>query len=90
MAADRPVASADGTEEADLAKAFQELARGERTATALENQLSSMEAKIEELLARAERDQQEAESHRARGTGSEGGQDAAPAETEQDSEHRST
>ncbi|KAK5119153.1 hypothetical protein LTR85_007767 [Meristemomyces frigidus] len=65
MSSDRPVASADGAGEADLAKAFQELARGERTAAALESQLNSMEAKIEALLAQAEKDQQEAERLRA-------------------------
>ncbi|KAF2717187.1 hypothetical protein K431DRAFT_298044 [Polychaeton citri CBS 116435] len=73
MAGDAPKASANGINEADLAKvplveeeirtdgataqAFQELAKGESTATALENQLSAMEAKIEELLVQAERDQ---------------------------------
>ena len=46
-------------------QAFQELARGERTATALENQLSAMESRIEELLAQAERDHQEVENMRA-------------------------
>ena len=45
-------------------QAFQELAKGERTATALENQLSAMEAKIEELLAQAEREQQEVQRMR--------------------------
>ncbi|RMY79095.1 hypothetical protein D0863_00278 [Hortaea werneckii] len=62
MPSEKPVASANGTDEADLAKAFQELARGEQTASALEDQLTSMEARIEELLARAEREQQEAAS----------------------------
>lgn len=35
-------------------QAFQELQRGERTATALENNLSALERKIEELLASAD------------------------------------
>jgi len=48
-----------------IPQAFQELARGERTATALENQLSAMESRIEELLAQAERDHEEAENMRA-------------------------
>ena len=43
-------------------QAFQELAKGERTATALENQLSAMEAKINELLEKAEREQQDLQS----------------------------
>ncbi|KAG9998429.1 hypothetical protein KCU78_g16441, partial [Aureobasidium melanogenum] len=38
-------------QDADFAKAFQELSRGEQTATALENHLSALEAKIDELLA---------------------------------------
>lgn len=57
MAPEKPEATANGSDEADLAKAFQELAKGERTATALESQLSTMEAKIEALLAQAEKDQ---------------------------------
>ncbi|KAK4542041.1 hypothetical protein LTR36_007072 [Oleoguttula mirabilis] len=61
MSSERPAASAGGAEEGDLAKAFQELARGEQTAAALEAQLNSMEAKIEALLAQADKDQQEAE-----------------------------
>ncbi len=42
-------------------QAFQELAKGERTATALEVQLNAMEAKIEALLAQAEKDQEAVE-----------------------------
>ncbi|KAF2212593.1 hypothetical protein CERZMDRAFT_41090, partial [Cercospora zeae-maydis SCOH1-5] len=42
-------------------QAFQELAKGERTATALENQLSAMEAKIEALLEQAENNQRSVE-----------------------------
>lgn len=52
-----------------MIQAFQELAKGERTATALENQLNSMEAKIEALLAQAEKDQQEVERVRAQRSG---------------------
>ncbi|KAJ4309952.1 hypothetical protein N0V94_008690 [Neodidymelliopsis sp. IMI 364377] len=40
--------------EADFAEAMKELARGERTASALESHLDSLEKKIEELLAQAE------------------------------------
>ena len=43
-------------------QAFQELAKGERTATALENQLNVMEARIEALLAEAEKEQEKAEA----------------------------
>ncbi|KAF2206036.1 hypothetical protein GQ43DRAFT_467573 [Delitschia confertaspora ATCC 74209] len=41
-------------QEPDFAQVFQELARGERTATALENHLDALEKKIEELLAKAD------------------------------------
>lgn len=50
-------------------QAFQELAKGERTATALENQLQSMEAKIEALLAQAEKDQEEVQRAKAERAG---------------------
>ncbi|KAI4191474.1 MAG: hypothetical protein L6R41_000008 [Letrouitia leprolyta] len=40
--------------DADIAKALQELARGEQTASAMENQLSALEQKIDALLASAE------------------------------------
>lgn len=40
-------------------QAFEELAKGERTATALENQLSKMEARIQALLDQAENEQKE-------------------------------
>ncbi|TID27271.1 hypothetical protein E2P81_ATG00034 [Venturia nashicola] len=52
--------------QAEFATAFKELQRGEQTATALENHLSSLEKKIDELLASAEANQstvdEEAES----------------------------
>jgi len=38
----------------DMAKAFQELARGEKTASALENRLTNIESRIEQLLASIE------------------------------------
>lgn len=44
---------------ADIDQAFQELAKGERTASALEAQLSAMETKIDALLEQAEKEQQE-------------------------------
>jgi len=66
-------------------QAFQELARGERTATALENQLSAMEAKIEALLAQAERDQQALQSSTASNAGSASG----PSKEGRPSEHES-
>lgn len=47
-----PLAGADGS-----TQAFQELAKGEQTAAALEKQLTAMEARIEILLARTEEQQ---------------------------------
>ena len=41
-----------------IVKAFQELAKGEQTAAALENHLTNLEARIEQLLAQANQDQQ--------------------------------
>jgi exonuclease VII small subunit len=38
---------------------MKELARGERTASALENHLDSLEKKIEELLAQAEKNEKD-------------------------------
>ncbi|GAB7349677.1 hypothetical protein MBLNU459_g0349t1 [Dothideomycetes sp. NU459] len=49
-----PAAAAD---DADFVKAFQELQRGEQTASALESHLTALEAKIEELLAQANQNQ---------------------------------
>ncbi|KAL8921938.1 MAG: hypothetical protein Q9172_003787 [Xanthocarpia lactea] len=40
--------------DADFAKAFQEIARGEQAASAMENQLTALEQKIDALLASAE------------------------------------
>jgi exonuclease VII small subunit len=40
-----------------LVQAFKDLQRGEQTATALENHLSSLEKKIDDLLASAEANQ---------------------------------
>ncbi|KAK0333549.1 hypothetical protein LTR91_024708 [Friedmanniomyces endolithicus] len=81
MASEKPVASATGVGEADLAKAFQELAKGERAAAALENQLTSMEAKIEALLAQAEKEQEELEKMKAQRSeaGESGGKHGADA-----------
>lgn len=90
MAPEKPVATASGAGEADLAtvratspgaapptdirpQAFQELAKGERTATALETQLNNMEAKIEALLAQAENDQQEVQRLKDATAGAEQG-----------------
>jgi Skp family chaperone for outer membrane proteins len=46
-----------GNPEPDFAQAFQDLARGERTAAALENHLDALERKIEELLAKGDADE---------------------------------
>ncbi|KAL6708706.1 hypothetical protein ACN47E_002402 [Coniothyrium glycines] len=45
--------------EVDLAQAFKDLQRGEQTAAALETHLDSLEKKIEQLLAQAEKAQRE-------------------------------
>ncbi|OAL53344.1 hypothetical protein IQ07DRAFT_641739 [Pyrenochaeta sp. DS3sAY3a] len=45
--------------DAEFAKAFKELQRGEQTATALESHLDSLEKKIEALLAQAEKAEQD-------------------------------
>ena len=62
----RCVGERDGrwSRELTVMQAFQELAKGERTATALENQLSAMEAKIEALLEQAEQNQRAVEQAR--------------------------
>ncbi|KAF6227295.1 hypothetical protein HO133_008738 [Letharia lupina] len=46
-----PASPGDADADADLARAFQELAKGERTASAMETQLTALERKIDELLA---------------------------------------
>lgn len=58
-------------------QALQELARGERTAAALESQLSTVEAKIEELLAQAEREQQDLQQGKEAGSSSSASPDHA-------------
>ncbi|KAG8623737.1 hypothetical protein KVT40_008713 [Elsinoe batatas] len=50
--------SADG----EMAKAFQALAQGEQTATQLENHLTKLEARIDELMKQANENQTLAES----------------------------
>ncbi|KAL8674671.1 MAG: hypothetical protein Q9168_000903 [Polycauliona sp. 1 TL-2023] len=52
MAPEREMTPEPG--DADIAKAFQELARGEQAASAMENQLTALEQKIDALLASAE------------------------------------
>ncbi|KAF9730717.1 hypothetical protein PMIN06_006392 [Paraphaeosphaeria minitans] len=44
--------------EPDFAQALKELARGEGAATAMENHLDALEKKIEEMLAKAEEDEE--------------------------------
>ncbi|KEQ63614.1 uncharacterized protein M437DRAFT_47207, partial [Aureobasidium melanogenum CBS 110374] len=52
----------------DSLQAFQELNRGEQTATALENHLSALEAKIDELLAATGQQDQSESSTQPNGT----------------------
>ncbi|KAF2740489.1 hypothetical protein EJ04DRAFT_559013 [Polyplosphaeria fusca] len=49
-------------QEPDFAQAFQDLARGERAAAALENHLDKLEKQIEELLAKADEDEKTLQS----------------------------
>ncbi|KAF1815770.1 hypothetical protein P152DRAFT_455484 [Eremomyces bilateralis CBS 781.70] len=56
--------SANASVEADFAQALKELTRGEQTAAALENHLTSLESKIEELLAQSSEDQATAEKEK--------------------------
>ncbi|KAL9014955.1 MAG: hypothetical protein Q9173_000409 [Seirophora scorigena] len=49
-----PQQPTSGLGEADFAQALQELARGEQTASAMEDQLTALEQKIDALLASAE------------------------------------
>lgn len=52
MASSRPIQSAASQDnEADFAQAFKDLAKGERTAAAMESQLTALERKIDDLLA---------------------------------------
>ncbi|KAL9063713.1 MAG: hypothetical protein Q9157_008119 [Trypethelium eluteriae] len=45
-----------------ISQAFQEIAQGERQASAIENNLTSLEKKLDELLARANEDQKNIQS----------------------------
>ncbi|KAF7504306.1 hypothetical protein GJ744_002495 [Endocarpon pusillum] len=49
--------------EADMAKAFQELARGEQTASALESRLTEVERRIDQLLASVQESTHQVEHH---------------------------
>ncbi|CAF9915857.1 hypothetical protein IMSHALPRED_002719 [Imshaugia aleurites] len=51
MPPNNPLPASPGDADADLARAFQELAKGERTASAMETQLTALERKIDDLLA---------------------------------------
>jgi hypothetical protein len=56
---------------ADRVQALKELAKGERTASALESHLDSLEKKIEELLAQADKAEKEMQATNPR-TASDG------------------
>ncbi|KAF2141785.1 uncharacterized protein K452DRAFT_298450 [Aplosporella prunicola CBS 121167] len=73
---------------ADLAQAFKDLARGERTASAMEDHLTALERKIDEMLAQAnanaesadQKAPEEASSERKEGTAEgNGGKDSSSA-----------
>jgi len=57
MAAQQNGSPVNVLKEPDFAKAFQELARGEQTATALENSLDKIEKMMDEFLAKAEEEE---------------------------------
>ncbi|KAF9692322.1 hypothetical protein EKO04_009489 [Ascochyta lentis] len=63
--------------EADFAEAMKELARGERTASALEGHLDSLEKKIEELLAQAEKAEKDLQTGASSASGEPSAQDKA-------------
>ncbi|KAH7266963.1 uncharacterized protein BKA55DRAFT_553892 [Fusarium redolens] len=52
--ATKPSASGSSSGDADLAQAYRDLARGEQAATALENNLSSLESRLDAILAALE------------------------------------
>ena len=63
MAPPQPNGDASSTlPEADLAQAFKDVARGERTASALEQHLDTLEKRIEELLVHAQENQRNIEA----------------------------
>ncbi|EWZ98009.1 hypothetical protein BFJ63_vAg1755 [Fusarium oxysporum f. sp. narcissi] len=52
--ATKPLASGSSSGDADLAQAYRDLARGEQAATALENNLSNLESRLDAILAALE------------------------------------
>jgi exonuclease VII small subunit len=58
---------------------MKELQRGERTAAALEGHLDSLEKKIEELLAQAEKADQELKAHPREASDKSGGDESKSA-----------
>ncbi|EXM36181.1 hypothetical protein NW761_000616 [Fusarium oxysporum] len=52
--ATKPPASGSSSGDADLAQAYRDLARGEQAATALENNLSNLESRLDAILAALE------------------------------------
>ncbi|CCT65757.1 uncharacterized protein FFB20_04908 [Fusarium fujikuroi] len=52
--ATEPLASGSSSGDADMAQAYRDLARGEQAATALENNLSNLESRLDAILAALE------------------------------------
>ncbi|CVK93149.1 uncharacterized protein FPRO_04486 [Fusarium proliferatum ET1] len=52
--ATEPSASGSSSGDADMAQAYRDLARGEQAATALENNLSNLESRLDAILAALE------------------------------------
>jgi hypothetical protein len=88
MASPQPNGDASYTRpEADLAQAFEDLDRGERTASALEQHLDALEERIEELLAHAQENQRSIEA----GNGQPSQQrSSSPSEENREPDKRST
>ncbi|RKU41631.1 hypothetical protein DL546_000620 [Coniochaeta pulveracea] len=70
-----------GGPQSELAQALQELAKGEQTATALENNLSSLESKIDALLASFEEQERSQTRHAAGNPPSDADGNGAEAES---------
>jgi len=73
-------------QEPDFAQVFKDLARGEQTASAIETHLDDLEKKIDELLAKAEENQQMANDRAEGSTSVTADKTRQPASTSEQSE----
>ncbi|KAF1997987.1 hypothetical protein P154DRAFT_439960 [Amniculicola lignicola CBS 123094] len=65
MSGEQNGATGEVHQEPDFAQAFKDLAKGERAAAALESHLDKLERQIEDLLAKADEDEQKMKSNPA-------------------------